>query len=326
MSTDVRGYDPGRWGASLANAAELLVPFLDTVAARSVVEVGAYAGDLTKELLGWAESAGATVAAIDPKPTDELVALAQERGDLELIRERSLEALGRIDVPDVVVIDGDHNYYTVSSELRLIHERSSGHGPLTILHDVLWPLARRDIYYEPADIPEEHRQPLVKRPGLHPENPGVTAMGIPFEWAAARQGGPRNGVLTAVEDFVAAREGARLAIIPVFFGVGIVWHADARWADAVEGLAHGWDRNPVLEREEANRVYHLVGAHGHRVQLAAARHEILELQAKAGHLEDLLTGMLGSGALRWADWLSRLRHPVEPREWRRQIRRALAGP
>jgi hypothetical protein len=332
MSTELRGYDPGFWGHSLANAAEVVLPFLDAVAAKSVVEVGAYAGDLTRELLDWAAGAGARVAAIDPSPADELVALANERAELDLIRETSLEALGRIEMPDAVVIDGDHNYYTVSEELRLVDERSPDPGPLIILHDVRWPHARRDVYYTPQQIPEEHRQPLVEGAGLHPDDPSVTGMGIPFTWAAAREGGPRNGVLTAVEDFVAAKEGARLAIIPVFFGVGIAWHRDAPWAAAVEALAGRWDRNPVLERMEANRVHHLVGAHGHRVELAEAHREIhalrgsiAALEARIAADEELLRMMLNSGTIRWADRLSRLRRPAHPFAWRRRIRQALGA-
>ena len=46
------------------------------------------------------------------------MALERERAEVELIRETSLEALPRIEMPDVVVIDGDHNYHTVSEELR----------------------------------------------------------------------------------------------------------------------------------------------------------------------------------------------------------------
>ena len=44
-------HDPARWGASLAHSAELLLPCLDAAGARSVVEVGAYAGDLTRVLV-----------------------------------------------------------------------------------------------------------------------------------------------------------------------------------------------------------------------------------------------------------------------------------
>jgi hypothetical protein len=328
MEPELRGYDPGYWGHSLANAAEIVLPFLDAVGAKSVVEVGAYAGDLTLELLDWAASADAAVVAIDPTPADDLVELADERTELELIREPSHDALRRIPIPDAVVIDGDHNYYTVSEELRLIGARAPTPGPLLIFHDVRWPHARRDTYYTPGDIPAEYRSQMVEGAGLVPWEAGLSRLGIPYKWAAEREGGPRNGVLTAVEDFVEANDGMRLAIVPVFFGVGVAWHRDAPWAEAVSNLARPWDRNPVLERMEANRVHHLVSAHAERIRIRDFEAEIEALRARVGALEQLLRTMAGSGAIRWADRLSRLRHPGAPNAWRERITRTLgdSGP
>ena len=124
MQTDPFANDPGRWAHSLVHHSELLLPILDTAGARSVVEVGAYAGDLTAVLVDWAAKSGARVAAVDPSPQDSLVELAAANEALELVRETSLEALEHIEIPDAVVIDGDHNHYTVSEELRLIDERA----------------------------------------------------------------------------------------------------------------------------------------------------------------------------------------------------------
>ena len=74
---------------------------------------------------------------------------------------------------DVVLIDGDHNWYTVFNELRLIEEMSRLKGfpmPLVMFHDIGWPYGRRDMYYNPSDIPEEFRQPIGKG-GLMPARP-----------------------------------------------------------------------------------------------------------------------------------------------------------
>ena len=60
------------------------------------------------------------------------------------------------------MIDGDHNYYTVSEELRLIGERAPGSElPLLLFHDVRWPHGRRDDYFDVAQIPE--REPPFGR-------------------------------------------------------------------------------------------------------------------------------------------------------------------
>jgi hypothetical protein len=297
--------DPNRWGVSLAQSAEIMLACLDAVRARSVLEVGAFAGDLTRVLVDWAAGAGARVAAIDPAPEDGLVALAREHPELELVREPSLVALPRIPPADAVIIDGDHNYFTVSEELRLIGERAPGAElPLLLFHDVCWPHARRDDYFDPEQIPAEHRRPVVgESGGIVPGDPGVRRDGLPYARSAAEEGGERNGVLSAVEDFVGARENLRLAVVPVFFGFGAVWHAEAPWADAVARILDPLDRNPVLERLEANRVHHIAESHARLMALWAAGERRTRQEA-------VLRRLLESSAFAVAERLSRLRARV----------------
>jgi Methyltransferase domain len=310
--------DPGAWSASLVNNAELLIGALDASGARSVGEVGAYAGDLTGLLLDWAAETGARVFAIDPSPQPELEQLAAARSDLELVRETSLEAFKTIELPDSIIIDGDHNYYTVSEELRLVAERAGEDLPLLLFHDVCWPHGRRDDYFRPEQIPEAYRQPTAPEGGLYPGIEGVRFGGLPYHWPAAREGGPRNGVLTAVEDFVADREDVRLAVIPAFFGLGVVWRLDAPYAAALAELLDPWDGNPILERLERNRVLHLASSH---VQLRMAE----QAQAKVARLEGLLRKMLDSRAFALAEGYTRLRERGSPAFSREEIRRALAS-
>jgi Methyltransferase domain len=323
MPIDPYANDPGRWAHSLVHLAEIVVPCLDAAGARSVVEVGAYAGDLTRVLVDWASESGARVWAIDPFPHDGLVELDEGRGELELVRETSLEALAHIPLPDAVIIDGDHNYYTVSEELRMIGERASGGRlPLLLFHDVRWPHGRRDDYFAPDRIPESHRQPIAEGGGLFPGVSGVRPGGLPFRGSAAREGGARNGVLTAVEDFVAQREDVALAIVPVFFGLGVVWHRDAPWSDDVATLLAPWDRNPLLERLEANRVLHLAVAHFQFVEASKA-------QESSARQEAALRRLLESSAFSVAERLSTLRRRLgiatgQSAVSKEEIRRALA--
>jgi Methyltransferase domain len=320
IEADPNENDPGRWGHSLTNVAEILFPCLDAAGARSVAEVGAYAGDLTGELIRWADRAGARVIAIDPTPEPQLVELAEQRSDLELIRETSHEALRHLSLPDAVIIDGDHNYYTVREELRLINEKAPGSDiPLLMFHDVGWPHARRDTYFAPERIPEEHRQPLAGPAGLFPGKPGLVDGALPFDFAAQREGGPRNGVLTAIEDFMNERDGLRLATVPVFFGFGILWHTDAPWADAVAEVVGVWDRNPLLARLESNRLFHLATVHTLYTKTA----ELEMVRERLARSEELLRALLDSGGLAVADRLAGLRHPGRPHSWREQVRSVL---
>jgi hypothetical protein len=315
--------DPGRWAHSLQNLTEIILPCLEAASVRSIVEVGAYAGDLTAVLADWAAGTGARVTAIDPSPQVRLRRLAAETRNVELVLATSLDALPRLAPAEAVIVDGDHNHFTVGRELALVADAAGADLPLLILHDVCWPHGRRDDYYAPERIPSQHRQPIHEGGGLHPDEPGIRFGGLPYRYAAAREGGPRNGVLTAVEDFVAERNGLRLAIVPAFFGLAVVWRADAPWADAVAEVIAPWDRNPLLARLEANRVYHLAESHVQRVHAALTGQQIAAQRA-------VIERLLKSSAFGVAERLSRVRHRLGiGREHsvvsKAELRRALDG-
>ena len=264
-------HDPARWGTSLAHTAELSLPCLDAAGARSVVEVGAYAGDFTRVLVAWAADSGARIGAIDPAPQPALVELAGEHPGLELIRATSLEALREIPLPDAVVIDGDHNYYTVREELRADRRPRSGRRAAAAA------LPRRragrtaGATTTSTPPPSRPRRATSRWPGpdagLYPGDPGVRPFGLPYPRSSAREGGPGNGVLTAIEDFAAEREDVRLVVVPAFFGLGVAWDRRAPWSDAVAAILDPWDRNPLLERLEANRVHQIARAYAAAVRL-----------------------------------------------------------
>lgn len=305
--------DPLQWGYSLSNVFELLSACLDAAKARTVLEIGSYQGELTVEMLDWAKDSGAKIAGVDPVPPDPLEKLAADRPELELIRDVSIEVLKTRDFDDVIIIDGDHNYFTLNSELEIIGERAPGaEMPLLMFHDVCWPHARRDTYYAPERIPEESRQPLAHDAGIAPGEPGISEWGLPFVWAAEREGGAGNGTLTAIEDFMKDRDGIEFVIVPAFFGFGVMWHRDAPFADAVASVIKPWDRHPVLERLEANRVEHLVAGQGRARQLVI-------LEEKLARQEDLLQRLLGSSAFTAAEKLSALKQRGEPIFSRQEI-------
>lgn len=308
--------DPGRWGHSLGNVAEILFGCLDACGPRSVVEIGAYAGDVTRMLVQWSARSGASLRSIDPDPQPALRELAQAHPQLELVTELSHAALRTIEPADAYIVDGDHNYFTVAGELALIAQRAPGPMPLLLCHDVCWPHARRDSYYELDAVPPEHRQPVTEGAYVYPGIEGTHEGGLIYHWPASVQGGPRNGVLTAIEDFVAADQGLRLAIVPAFFGLGVVWPADAPYAQALEQVLSPYDRNPVLERLEANRVLQLAG-HEHEKARAAWAAE--RSQRKDAFLRKLLESRTFSVAVA----LSRLRQGGEPAFSKDEIRALL---
>lgn len=301
----------------MANLGEIWLPVLDAAAPSTVVEVGAYAGDLTRIVLEWARESGAKVISIDPDPQESLVSLARDNAALELVRATSLEALPTLPEADAFIIDGDHNYYTVSQELALIAARAGDAGlPLLLCHDVGWPHARRDSYYAPDTIPAEHRQETVEGGYVFPGEAGLREGGLIYRWPAVREGGERNGVLTAIEDFLKGRDELRFALIPAFFGLGVIWERRAPYADELEAILSPWDRNPLLERLETNRVLHLASwqLEGARAVWCGQR-----LEPKNAVLRELLASRAYALALA----ISRLVHRGAPPLSHERVRRAL---
>jgi hypothetical protein len=298
----------------------VIFPCLEAARARSVLEVGASHGDFTATLLDWAADSGASIAAVDPAPAPELVALAERRPELDLVRETSHEALSAAGRHDAIVIDGDHNYYTVSEDLRLIAEATgAGSFPLVILHDLGWPHGRRDTYYAPDRIPSRSRQPLAHHAFLDPEEPGIADGGLLVEWAAEREGGARNGVRTAVEDFVREHEGLRLAIVPAFFGLGVLWHDDRPGSAELERILEPLDDAPLLQRLEENRVLK-------QVEWARCFRAKRTVEQRMRAQEELLNALLESRSLPWIERLSRIRGRGRSALSRDRIRRVLGGP
>jgi hypothetical protein len=126
-------------------------------------------------------------------------------------------------------------------------------------------------------------------------------------------------VLTAIEDFIAEREDLRLAVVPAFFGLGLLYERSAPYADALGRQLDPWDGNPLLARLERNRVLHLASSH---VQLSLAT----DAQQRVARLEALLRGMLDSRAFALAERWVRLREPERPPFSRDEIRKALSDP
>jgi hypothetical protein len=192
---------------------------------------------------------------VEPFPVLEVRELAASVEGFTLVEGRSPEALGRVSPADAYLIDGDHNYWTVLRELESIY--ADGRAPLAVLHDVGWPCARRDQYYAVEALPDEAVHPHSYSRG---RAPGVSELvdrgfGGGGEFAVAlEEGGPHNGVLTAVEDFLSTREDLEYAHVPAVFGLGVIWSSSAPYAETVASLLAPWDRNPLLARLEENRL------------------------------------------------------------------------
>lgn len=204
----------------------IIHPLLRATNARTIIEIGAEKGHNTEHLLAYALECDATVHVIDPVQAFDWDAFRSRSGGRIIFhRGQSLSVLPQLPPCDAVLIDGDHNWYTVFHELRLLEEKTShSRFPLVLLHDTGWPYGRRDMYHDPEAIPVSFRH-AASREGILPEKEKPEREGgiNPQFYHAQTEGGPHNGVATALEDFLAQTTLALTRVdVPGFHGLSIL--------------------------------------------------------------------------------------------------------
>lgn len=294
----------------------IVEPLLRAISAKRLIEIGIAYGQCTQHLLEYCLRVDGHLDFVDPEPAFDVASTQTRFGAVsQFHRCTSLEALPRLQSADVVLIDGDHNWYTVFNELNLIEAKAKETGsrfPLLLFHDVCWPYARRDLYYAPERLPQDQRQPYAQKGMV----PGVTELvdngGLnPQLFNAMREGGARNGVLTAVEDFLNQVHVGTLHTVPVLFGLGILvpkwlqpnetFMAEIRHWQSAAGLRALLD---FLERE---RIGEMSQAVAEQMRLNADLQHLSQdreqLRAERDRLQSCLQILLGSRSWRWTRFM-----------------------
>ncbi len=203
----------------------IIRPVLEQHEVTNVVEIGCLYGDNTHKLVNYCRSKEGVLYAIDPFPQFDVdTLLEQYKGNFKLYRDLSLSVLPTIESYDAILIDGDHNWYTVFNELKIIEENSPQKTPIIFVHDVGWPYARRDLYYNPENVPPRYLHPY-KQAEISPNNYSlVESGGINGHLNnAIYENNPQNGVLTAIEDYIAqSNRDFEFFLFPGFNGLGIL--------------------------------------------------------------------------------------------------------
>ncbi|KWV61094.1 hypothetical protein AS156_26560 [Bradyrhizobium macuxiense] len=249
---------------SVSEFSDLILEALRLADARSIVEIGAEYGGMSALLAEHCRVQGGQLTSIDPAPKREFLDWVAANPNVRHVAKTSLDAFGKLDSADAWIVDGDHNWYTVYHELRQIEAIShrAGKPVLIFLHDVGWPCGRRDAYYAPDQIPAEYRHPhsydggaTLDRASLT-EGRGFRGMGQ-FAFATVA-GGARNGVMTAIDDFLAEQLGEGkefgFAEIPAVFGLGVLFDMNAAWSARLAELVLPYHQNKLLRVLETNRL------------------------------------------------------------------------
>jgi hypothetical protein len=264
---------------SLLELDEILLELARRLAPRSILEIGSESGGFTKLLYEHCRATSAELSTVEPSPAPAIVELALSSSMFHLFVDKSHPHLIEHGCrADLVFIDGDHNWWTVYGELALINRSWTERGSFgtIVLHDVGWPCARRDAYYDPSAIPSDALHPHTWTGGVRPDDPGIVEGGFrgegAFAWAMT-EGGPCNGVLTAVEDFMADNSGWTFQSIDAVFGLGFLTREGSREEAIVREIVAPY-QNVLVSRLERNRLDNYLRVIELQDELAGARQRL----------------------------------------------------
>jgi hypothetical protein len=219
-----------------------------------IVEVGSAGGSITPNLLHFCEETQSVLHLIDTRTRLDVKGLQNKHGSRFVYHNSpGLEALPQVGPMDLVLINGDPNWYTVFNQLKLIERGvvQNGHRfPCVLVHQIGWPYGRRDGYFNPETIPEEYRQPCKKQ-GIAPGAASFADKGglFPERYHSIYENDLRNGVLTAVEDF--QKDGSKSRLwVPVFshMGLGLLFSRElAETNQEFSSLIKSLSLSPPLE-------------------------------------------------------------------------------
>jgi len=115
------------------------------------------------------------------------------------ISENPLNALRKFENYDAIFIDDDANWYTLINELKIIKNTNS-EFPLVFICNNNFPNKRRDSYSNPDNIPDNFRQEYIDKLTINFNNEKIIISDGFYH--ARDENTPKNGVSTAIEDFL----------------------------------------------------------------------------------------------------------------------------
>ena len=229
----------------------IILPIINLTNSKCIVEIGSEKGINTKNIMSYCLENDAAMVSIDPLPLFDVDDFKKMYGKrFSFFKELSLDILPNLRDYDCVLIDGDHNWYTVYNELKSIENNfNQDNFPLIFLHDVSWPYARRDLYYNPETIPPEFLNEYAQL-GMHPDSDNLLVEGglNTRLYNAVEINTPKNGVLTAIEDFLnETLLDLDFHKVPIFYGLGIIHKKDEQLYEKIEEIIYNFNVLDLVE-------------------------------------------------------------------------------
>jgi len=258
---------------TMANFYSFLKPLLHEARPELICEIGANEGNSTKAWLEICRESGSALHVVDPifkESCDEVInGVAVSR-----FAQTSLTYLSNQERPaDIYFIDGDHNHYTLISELRAISALANNNKrrfPLLVLHDTNWPCSVRDAFYNLDSVSPSDRPVVLDETELslfvmhEPTECGFTSH-LPWSLPKSLPSSPGRtecGLKSAVEVFLEENPELRALSLPSLYGVTIITDHDCEKGVEFQRLSKASEVfSSFFSILELNRLYLLERSH-----------------------------------------------------------------
>ena len=135
-----------------------------------------------------------------------------KKENLEIVNGNPLDILSEFKNFDAIFINDDPNWYTIYNELNIV-KKNNEEFPLVFICNNKFPNKRRDTYFNPDLIPDEFKHDFRKElPFCFNDKQIVISDGY---YHACEENTAKNGVLTAIEDFLS--ENNQIAVMKINF-------------------------------------------------------------------------------------------------------------
>ena len=185
---------------------EMCTSIVRSLRPKAVVYLGNDRTCITR-LLELCSADGAVLHVVHPSFEADVHALKDGFGSCLMVHEEwGLNAIPKIHNADFVLLDHDYNWYIAYHSLLSIEKHMRNEGdtlPVIAVFSTGWPYGRRDAYLYPESTPIAY-QHAVSTGGLIPGSGKPQDGGGMFQGRqhALYEQTPRNGVRTAIEDFL----------------------------------------------------------------------------------------------------------------------------
>ncbi len=142
----------------------------------------------------------------------------ENNGRNNCINDYALNALPKLNNFDAIFINDDPNWYTVYNELKITYNHNKKF-PLVFICNNIFPYERKDYYIDPNIIPIDFRN-NVSNEIEYDKN---FQKGL---YKSSEENTPKNGVLTAIEDFLVEHESIQFADFKLLNGISVLYSTE----------------------------------------------------------------------------------------------------